>query len=350
MNRQKSRQTTISGRDYSEQADGRIVFSREYLLARGTCCGSDCQNCPFEFEKHPPKHQTVQDQRPVISMVPSWTETLIFAGANVVGRTRFCIHPNESIRKIKAIGGTKNVSSNFEEAMNLIGEMSSNSRVCPLVILDKEENPKEFEALFLNKGCEVFASEVTSLQSFGRELMNLSELFPAPSSVARNLHQYADRLEKLLQHNASTNDVCFGFGEALFGDTKFESPEDLEEFYRAVRRGEAQLVYVIWKSPWMCVGPGTYIESVLQFLFRRQALSLLPSSLLWTGTRGGGKYPEFDLEEVPESSLLVYSSEPFPFSKDLARLRPGLLVDGERLSWFGIRSIRYLENLVESCR
>jgi hypothetical protein len=283
-------------------------------------------------------------------MAPSWTETLISAGANVVGRTRFCIHPSDRVRKIKALGGTKNVSSDFEEAMNLIAEMRSDSRVRPLVILDKEENPKDFEALFQNKGCEVFASEVTSLQSFGRELNNLSELFPAPSNVARNLLQYADRLHKLLQHNASTNDVYFGFGEALLGDTKFLSPEDLKAFYRAVHLGEAQLVYVIWKSPWMCVGPGTYIDSVLQFLFGRPALSPLPSSLLWTGTRGKGKYPEFDLDEVPESSLLVYSSEPFPFGKDLARLRPGLLVDGERISWFGIRSIRYLENLVESCR
>jgi hypothetical protein len=279
-------------------------------------------------------------------MVPSWTETLICAGANVVGRTRFCIHPNDSVRKIKAIGGTKNVSSDFEEAMNLIAEMSSDSRVRPLVILDKEENPKDFEALFQNKGCEVFASEVTSLQSFARELKNLSELFPAPSSVAHNLHQYADRLEKLLQHNASSDGVYFGFGEALLGDTDFESPENREEFYRAVHRGEAQLVYVIWKSPWMCVGPGTYIESVLQFLFGRSDFSPFPSSLLWTGTRGRGKYPEFDLEDVPKSSLLVYSSEPFPFSKDLAQLRPGLLVDGEKISWFGIRSIRYLENLV----
>lgn len=350
MNRQQTRQTTISGRDYTEQTDGRIVFSREFLLARGTCCGSDCLNCPFEFEKQLPKHQVVQDLRPVISMVPSWTETLISAGANVVGRTRFCIHPNDRVRKIKVLGGTKNVSPDFKEAMSFLAEKSRPSHERPLVILDKEENPKDFEALFQNEGCEVFASEVTSLHSFSRELKNLSALFPNLSSVACNLNLYSDRVEKLLQHNASTNGGPFGFGEAFIADKRSSSSIDLKELSRNIQRGEAQIAYVIWKSPWMCVGPGTYIESVLQWLFNRPSTSHLTTSLLWTGSRGKGKYPEFDLEEVPENTVLVYSSEPYPFGKEVSLLRPGILVDGERISWFGIRSIRYLEDIVETCR
>ncbi len=38
-------------------------------------------------------------------MVPSWTETLLEAGVEVVGRTHFCIHPASLALRV---GGTKN--------------------------------------------------------------------------------------------------------------------------------------------------------------------------------------------------------------------------------------------------
>jgi len=338
---------TISGRDYFEQENGRIVFSREYLFARGTCCGSDCLNCPFKFDKTKNSLQDL-DQRPVISMVPSWTETLICAGANVVGRTRFCIHPAESVRGIQVLGGTKNVSSNFKEAMALIASQRDQSRLKPLVILDKEENPKDFEAIFQGAGCDTLATEVRSLGAFKSELQNLATLFPTGSPVSGTLLHYADRLEALLmrptqsiQHKTSCASSEEGFGEALIKDFVSTSSTPLSKTYARLKQGDANLVYLIWKSPWMCVGPGTFIESVLKWI-----LSGASSSLLWIGPRGEGKYPEFDLEDVPAGTLLVYSSEPYPFEKELDRLLPGILVDGEKISWFGIRSIRYLENLV----
>ncbi|MBM7456943.1 hypothetical protein HNR62_002845 [Oceanisphaera litoralis] len=33
----------------------------------------------------------------VVFMVPSWTETLIECGVNVVGRTRYCVHPADRV-------------------------------------------------------------------------------------------------------------------------------------------------------------------------------------------------------------------------------------------------------------
>jgi hypothetical protein len=45
----------IEGKDYYYIDDGtgkRIVFTKEHLINRGTCCGSGCMNCPFT-----PKHQ-----------------------------------------------------------------------------------------------------------------------------------------------------------------------------------------------------------------------------------------------------------------------------------------------------
>lgn len=33
--------------DFSVDQNGKIVFTREYHLKRGYCCGSMCKNCPY---------------------------------------------------------------------------------------------------------------------------------------------------------------------------------------------------------------------------------------------------------------------------------------------------------------
>lgn len=37
------------GIDYTLDEQGRFVFTREFLLARGTCCKSGCRNCPYGY-------------------------------------------------------------------------------------------------------------------------------------------------------------------------------------------------------------------------------------------------------------------------------------------------------------
>jgi hypothetical protein len=36
-----------AGLDYEIDAQGRLVFTRWYLLKRGECCDSGCRNCPY---------------------------------------------------------------------------------------------------------------------------------------------------------------------------------------------------------------------------------------------------------------------------------------------------------------
>jgi hypothetical protein len=36
--------------DYTLE-DGKVVFSREYLLRRGYCCNKRCKNCPWVVER-----------------------------------------------------------------------------------------------------------------------------------------------------------------------------------------------------------------------------------------------------------------------------------------------------------
>ena len=49
----------------------------------------------------------------VVSLVPSITETLFDLGLTsdeIVGRTKFCIHPKELVKDVEIIGGTKNLN------------------------------------------------------------------------------------------------------------------------------------------------------------------------------------------------------------------------------------------------
>jgi len=33
--------------------DGYMVFTKQYHLSRGTCCGNRCRHCPFDYKNVP---------------------------------------------------------------------------------------------------------------------------------------------------------------------------------------------------------------------------------------------------------------------------------------------------------
>jgi hypothetical protein len=37
------------GEDYYIDDNGLLVFTAKYLLQRGSCCGSGCLNCPYDY-------------------------------------------------------------------------------------------------------------------------------------------------------------------------------------------------------------------------------------------------------------------------------------------------------------
>ena len=60
------------------------------------------------------------------------------------------------------------------------------------------------------------------------------------------------------------------------------------------------------------------------------------------------KYPTIELEGMdPQRTVLLFSSEPYPFQRyrdELIKLGFSCgLVDGEKYSWYGIRSLQFLE-------
>lgn len=84
----------------------------------------------------------------------------------------------------------------------------------------------------------------------------------------------------------------------------------------------------------MAVGPHTFIGSVLAKL----GLPVYPFA---------EAYPQFDPETLSGDTLLLFSSEPYPFLRKrhgLAEMNlPYAFVDGENFSWFGLRSLCFLE-------
>ncbi|MDX1672653.1 MAG: helical backbone metal receptor, partial [Balneolaceae bacterium] len=69
----------------------------------------------------------------IVSLVPSLTELVIDLGIGdrLVGRTRFCVHPEEVVKDIPIVGGTK--SLNLDSVRELDPDY---------IIANKEENRK----------------------------------------------------------------------------------------------------------------------------------------------------------------------------------------------------------------
>lgn len=57
----------------------------------------------------------------IISLVPSITESLFDFGLTsdeIIGRTKFCIHPKDKVQNVEKIGGTKNLHIERIKALN----------------------------------------------------------------------------------------------------------------------------------------------------------------------------------------------------------------------------------------
>ena len=225
-------------------------------------------------------------------MVPSWTETLIEAGVEVIGRTRYCIHPADRVSSIPVVGGTKDWD------LELITQLAPD-----IVILDQEENP-----LSMAQTCPApyLATHVASLQDMPLALEHLSKGLS----------------------NSRIQDFAREWTEVIKSRPAPQQPARVDD-----------VIYVIWKNPWMAVSRETFVGSMLAFCgYKLRYL-------------GPEKYPMFDLESLPgkERTLLMFSSEPYPFlqrKEGLEKLGfPTMLVDGEHYSWFGVRSLRFLKEL-----
>ena len=242
----------------------------------------------------------------VVSLVPSLTETLLIAGADVVGRTRYCVHPERITKPIPVVGGTKDLD--LEKLKSLSPD---------LLLLDREENLPWMKE---EAPCAVHVFHAESVQAMATEMNKLAQRFEG--EPAENLKMMGRRWKKV-----------------------FEAPSLVWNWDQIrgeeVRRGKHgewdQILYLIWKNPWMSVSKETFIASVF---------SKLGAEFFWPAFNE--KYPKIELENFdPKKTLLLLSSEPFPFRQKWPELEAlphsQVLVDGEIFSWFGIRTLRFLE-------
>lgn len=239
----------------------------------------------------------------IVSLVPSITKSLFDFGLTkneIIGRTKFCIHPSDSIKDIAEIGGTKNLK------IDEIAKLNPN-----LIIANKEENTKDqIEEL------------QTKFQVWITDVKNLNDN-----------RKFISELGLLLNQNEKAND----FNEKI---NKILESQKL--------KNTINTVYLIWRKPYMTVGGDTFINDVLKQLGICNQFQHLD------------RYPEITLDDIKNSEYIFLSSEPFPFKeKHIKELRENgykrkaILVDGEAFSWFGTHLAScedYFENLLKQLR
>lgn len=240
----------------------------------------------------------------IVSLVPSQTELLFYLGLDeeVVGITKFCVHPEVWFKSKKRVGGTKTVNIAIVKSLQP-----------DLIIANKEENTKEQ----IEELSESFPTWVSNIQTTDDALHMISE-------VGR-------LIGKDKNANCLVNEISHGF----------ESLRHASEENRRKR-----VVYFIWRKPWMCAGGNTFISSMIEKAGWENVLADMK------------RYPQVTLEELRNKNiaLVLLSSEPYPFKEaHVAEINEMLpfaevrLVDGEMMSWYGSRmklAIEYIKGLI----
>ena len=223
----------------------------------------------------------------IISIVPSQTEYLYDLGLKdeVIGITKFCIHPNDWFNSKERVGGTKNLD--LDKIRSLHPD---------LIIGNKEENTKTdieaLEAIF-----PVYMSDVLSIDSAYEMMLDLGTLIGKKEEA------------ELMVNQIRSDFLSF---PAFDGD----------------------ILYFMWKKPYMVAGRDTFIG---------QMINQLGFKNLYDDSNG--RYREIADDEISESNAkyCLLSTEPFPFNEeDVLEFeekfgKKAIVVDGEMFSWYGSR-------------
>lgn len=239
----------------------------------------------------------------IVSLVPSQTELLYTLGLEqeVVGITKFCVHPNSWFRSKTRIGGTKNVRIDAIKALSP-----------DLIIANKEENTAE-------------------------DVKALMETYPVWVS---DIHTLEDACGMITGIGAITRKAAAAAQLAA----------DIRQRFAALPPLPAPVptAYFIWRDPWMAAGNDTFIHHMLQRCGLQNIFSHIP------------RYPAIAADQLAASGcrLVLLSSEPYPFKeKHIAEIQSilpearVLLVDGEMFSWYGSRLLEapaYFADLLSS--
>ena len=251
-------------------------------------------------------NRTIRIQYPpkrIVSLVPSQTELLFDLGLEkeVVGITKFCIHPKNWFRYKTRVGGTKNL--NFEQIENLKPD---------IILANKEENT-EAEIKQLIKYYPVWISDIQNLEDA------IEMIFLIGNMTMTNV-----------KSKSIINNIQKGF--------------DLLTPIKAKKTA-----YFIWQNPMMSINKNRFIHNMMS---RCGFVNVFAAT--------DKDYPEISEKQLQEANpeIIFLSSEPFPFKdkhvNKFQEICPEAiikLVDGEMFSWYGSRlqhAPYYFQNLIKS--
>jgi ABC-type Fe3+-hydroxamate transport system substrate-binding protein len=251
-----------------------------------------------------------QPPKRIVSVVPSQTELLHDLGLEeeVIGITKFCIHPESWFRSKKRVGGTKQL--HIEKIKGLKPD---------LILANKEENVKE-QIEELARETPVWTSDIS----------NLDEAL----QMIRSIGGLAGKEEK-------ANTIASGI------ETAFAHLTHLTPNQEPGTINQKPCCYLIWKDPYITVGGDTFIHDMLHRCGLQNAFA------------EEKRYPQVTPERIRDAGcgVVLLSSEPYPFRQnhveELRKLLGDdvkiLLADGEPFSWYGSRLLQsplYFEGLL----
>lgn len=224
----------------------------------------------------------------IVSLVPSLTELLydLHLDQEVVGITKFCVHPIKWRKEKNIIGGTKN--PRLDDIISLSPD---------LVIANKEENNQE-DIEYLSKKTQVYVSKIADLEDCYHCILDLGRIFREEKRALKIVENIKSEFRTLPHFNSTIS-----------------------------------FAYCIWKDPYMFAGSDTFIHHMASCSGMSNVIK-------------SKRYPELTISELVRLSpdYLFLSSEPYPFKqqhvKELQQQLPYcrvLLVDGEMFSWYGSR-------------
>lgn len=231
----------------------------------------------------------------IISLVPSQTELLYDLGLRdeVVGITKFCVHPEEWFRSKTRVGGTKKYD--FEKIKALQPD---------LIIGNKEENEKE-QIEELMKLYPVWMSDIYTLKDALNMIVYVGALV-GKQEQANNIKLEVEYKFHQLSQQSITNNK------------------------------QLKVAYFIWNDPYMVAGSSTFINEMLKTCGFSNVFETL-------------RYPEVSAAQIAAAApeLILLSSEPYPFKEkhieQFQAICPNakvMIVDGELFSWYGSRLLQ----------
>ena len=245
--------------------------------------------------------------RRIISLVPSWTETLFAMGLGdaVVGVTKFCVEPAAGVAQVAKIGGTKNPD------LRAIAELKPD-----FVIANAEENRREDVEKIRANGVAVLTTypktipgAVDSILKLGRALGKESE---------------ADAMAREIVRNVSGIEAAVGVWSKL----------------------PFRVFCPIWKNPWMAFNADTYAHDVLRMLGFNNIFA-----------SAGERYPTTTLSEAVarKPDIVLLPDEPYEFKdrdvEELKKILPAalarrvMIISGRDLHWYGVHMVKGLQTL-----